>query len=43
VQLRLALSVIDLHDVREPGAVQGQIIGPADPPAPKRKKRAKAP
>jgi hypothetical protein len=42
VQLRLALSVVDLHDVREPGAVQGQITGPSDSPAPKRKKRVKA-
>ena len=42
VQLRLALSVIDLHGVRDPAAVAAQIDGPEPPPAPKRKKRDKA-
>ncbi len=42
VQLRLALSVIDLHGVGDPGAVAGQIDGPADAPDPKRKKQRKA-
>jgi hypothetical protein len=42
VQLRLALSVVDLFGVANPKALAGQIDGPVAAPAPKRKKQRKA-